>query len=476
MISATYNTVYSETEIMPRNPHFKLKSQIESLRIRFGQHENLPFHNILSDKMETLASEYMQNTRNRIFSFDVTVSAFISQVLNADPSCRKAVANVVAERVAMGLPECSYNTGPYCNARLRLSEHFIYSLVTDSARSLDQQSNSEWKWKNRSLKLVDGTTLIMADTDENQLEYPQSDSQKENVGFPITRLVALTSLSTGVLLDYENGPYQGKETGENALFRQIISRQSLEAGDILLGDSYYCSYFMIVLLQRMGVDVIFEQHGSRKTDFRIGEQIGTRDHIVILGKPQRPKWMDKEEYQQMPTTLTVREFKSKGKVIVTTIIDPKYATKNEIGKLYSKRWLVEVDFLFIKAIMQMDFLRCKTPEMVRKEIGIHLLAYNLIRTVIAQSACKTGVSPREISFKGTIQLLDSFSLLFIIVDEERYLSLYNMMLSKIATHKIGNRPGRSEPRAIKRRPKPYPFLNESRALDRKRSFNNKKYA
>ena len=417
-------SAYWETEIMPRNPHFKVKSQIEALRVRFGQHENLPFHNIFSDKVETLASEYMPNTRNRIFSSSVTLSAFISQILSTDGSCNKAVANIAAERAAIGLPECSSNTGPYCNARSRLSENFIYSLVIDSGCSLDQQSNSEWKWKERSVKLVDGTTLLMADTDKNQQEYPQANSQKENVGFPITRLVALTSLTTGALLDYENGPYQGKETGENALFRQIISRQSLVEGDLLLGDSYYCSYFMIILLQRIGVDVVFEQHGSRKTDFRKGKQIGTRDHIVILKKPQRPKWMDKEEYQQMPDELTVREFKSKGKVIVTTILDPKYATKSEIGKLYTKRWLVEVDFLFIKTIMQMDFLRCKTPEMVRKEIGIHFLAYNLIRTVIAQSACKAGISPREISFKGTIQLLNSFGLLFIMIDEERYLLLY----------------------------------------------------
>jgi hypothetical protein len=425
MISATYNANYMVPEIMLKNQHFKVKSQIDSLKIRFGQHENLPFHNVLSDKIEILTNEYMPNTRNRIYSPDITISAFISQVLNQDSSCRKAVANVAAERAAMGLPECSYNTGPYCNARSRLSEDLIYSLVINTGNSLDQQSKSEWKWKERSVKLVDGTTLLMADTDENQQEYPQSNSQKDNVGFPITRLVALTSLTTGALLDYENGPYQGKETGENALFRQILSRQSLVEGDILLGDSYYCSYFMIVLLQLIGVDVVIEQHGSRKTDFRKGKQIGTRDHIVVLEKPQRPKWMAKEEYQQMPDTLTVREFKSKGKVIVTTITDPKDATKNEISKLYTKRWLVEVDFLFIKTIMEMDFLRCKTPEMVRKEIGINFLAYNLIRTVIAQSACKAGVSPRQISFKGTIQILDSFGLLFIMVGEEQYLLLYN---------------------------------------------------
>lgn len=461
---------------MPRNPHFIVNNQIESLRFRFGQHENLPFHNILSTKIETSASEYMPNTRDRIFSPSVTLSAFIFQSLSTDGSCKKAVANVAAERSALGLPECSSNTGPYCNARSRLSEDFIYSLVIDSGHSLDHQSNSEWKWKERPVKLVDGTTLLMADTEKNQQKYPQTNSQKENVGFPITRLVAITSLTTGALLDYENGPYRGKETGENALFRQILSRQSLVDGDILLGDSYYCSYFMIVLLQRLGVDVVFEQHGSRKTDFRKGKRIGTRDHIVIWEKPQKPKWMDKEEYQQMPDTLTLREFKSKGKVIVTTIINSKDATKNEISKLYTKRWLIEVDFLFIKTIMQMEFLRCKTPEMVRKEIGIHFLAYNLIRTVIAQSACKAGLLPRAISFKGTIQLLNSFGLLFIMVDEERYLIIYEMVLSKIATNKIGNRAGRSEPRAVKRRPKPYPRLNESRTLDRNRSFEKKKYA
>ncbi len=462
---------------MARNPHFQLQGQIESLKFRYGQHENLPFHDLLSDQIEIAVDKYIQNNiQNRIYPPVVTVSAFISQALNSDSSCKKAVANVAAERAIQGLPECSNNTGPFCKARSRLPEDFIKSLVISTGQSLNDQSKMEWNWKGRPVNIVDGTTVTMADTVKNQEEYPQPDSQKEGAGFPIARLVGVTSFTTGAILDYEIGPYQGKETGEHSLFRQILRRGNLVKGSILLGDSYYCSYFLIALLQQIRIDVIFEQHGGLKTDFRKGEKISTRDHIVIWEKPQRPKWMDKEQYQQMPDTVTVREFKSKGKVLVTTMIDPAYATKNELGKLYTERWLIEVDFRFIKTIMQMEFLRSKTPEMVRKEIGIHFLAYNMIRTVIAQSACKAGVLPREISFKGTIQLLDSFSLIFLVVEDQQYLLLYNMILSKIATNKIGNRPGRSEPLSLKRRPKAYPFLNEHRWLDKERSIKNKKYA
>nr|QNO46826.1 hypothetical protein AEBCLJCM_00003 [Methanosarcinales archaeon ANME-2c ERB4] len=399
--------------------------------------------------------------RDRIYSPLITLSAFLSQVLSSDHSCRNAVAKVLAERVAQGEPPCSSNTKSYCKARLRLPERLVRRLVRETGRLLHLKSEEDWKWKGRSVKLVDGTTVSMPDTPENQKMYPQPEGQKEGVGFPIARLVAIISLSCGAVLDVAIGPYKGKETGEHALLRQILS--SISTGDIILGDRYYCSYFLIVMLQWLGVDSVFQIHARRKSDFRRGKHLGKKDHIVIWEKPkQRPNWMNESMYRQMPDTLTIREIKINRKVIITTLLDPKEVTGEEIGELYTKRWLIEVDFSFIKTVLQMDVLRCKTPDMVRKEIWVHLLAYNLIRTVMAQTAHRYNLPPRTLSFKGTLQQLNAFKERFLRTAEKRLFTMCGHLLKAIASHRVGNRPGRSEPRAVKRRRKPYPLLTKPR--------------
>jgi hypothetical protein len=309
--------------------------------------------------------------------------------------------------------------------------------------------------------LVDGTTVSMPDTPENQKMYPQPEGQKEGVGFPIARLVAIISLSCGAVLDVAIGPYKGKETGEHALLRQILG--SISAGDIILGDRYYCSYFLIAMLQRLGADAVFQIHGSRKSDFRRGKRLGKKDHIVTWEKPkQRPDWMDESMYRQMPDTLTMREIEINGKVITTTLLNPTEVTRKEIGELYTKRWLIEVDFRFIKTVLQMDILRCKTPDMVCKEILVHLLAYNLIRTVMAQAAYRYNLPPRTLSFKGTLQQLNAFKDTLLCADEKSLPDFYKYLLEAISSQHVGDRPGRSEPRAVKRRRKPYPLLTKPR--------------
>ena len=399
--------------------------------------------------------------RNRIYPPVVTLSAFISQVLNSDHSCRDAVARVVAERVSEGKAACSENNSPYSRARQRLPEALLKQLVQETGAALDEQSDPQWQWKGRPVKLVDGTTVSMPDTPQNQEVYPQPDSQKQGLGFPIARLVGAISLSTGAVLDYAIGPYQGKATGEHALLRTILD--CFSRGDIMLADRYYCTYFLIAMLQSMGVDAVFQQHGSRKSDFRRGQRLGIKDHLTTWTKPPRPDWMDEETYLAIPQTLTVREIKSYGKVIVTTILDPKQATRKEIAKLYSQRWLVEVDLRSIKETLQMGVLRCKTPEMVRKEISVHFIAYNLIRMVMAQAALRKGISPRTISFKGTIQTLNAFRTRIGLVDDDKLPTFFEALLDAVAGHRVGNRPGRSEPRAVKRRPKCHPLLSIPRS-------------
>ena len=398
--------------------------------------------------------------RSRIFPPVVTLSAFISQVLSSDHSCRDTVARVIAERSSEGKATCSEDSSPYCRARQRLPEELLKQLMQETGATVNEQSDPQWQWKGRPIKLVDGTTVSMPDTPENQRTYPQPDSQKQGLGFPIARLVGVISLATGALLDYAIGPYQGKETGEHALLRTILD--CFSSGDIMLGDRYYCTYFLIARLQSMAVDAVFQQHASRKSDFRRGQRLGIKDHLTTWTKPSRPDWMDEQTYLAMPQTLTVREIKSGGKVIVTTILDPKQATRKEIAKLYTQRWIVEVDLRSIKETLQMGVLRCKTPTMVRKEITVHFIAYNLIRAVMALAAWRNGVSPRTISFKGTIQTLNAFQAKIAFVDDGKLSAFFEDLLDAVTGHQVGNRPGRSEPRAVKRRPKPYPLLNTPR--------------
>jgi IS4 transposase len=440
----------------------RISHQINALKRRFAQTEGLPFSDVLPDEtIRTIMDEEVGSYRDRIFSPLITLSAFLSQALSSDPSCRNAVAKVLAERVAQGKPPCSSNTKSYCEARLRLPTSLVRRLVRETGRLLHLKSEEGWKWKGRSVKLVDGTTVSMPDTPENQKMYPQPEGQKEGVGFPIARLVAIISLSCGAVLDVAIGPHKGKETGEHALLRQILG--SISAGDIILGDRYYCSYFLIVMLQRLGADSVFQIHGSRKSDFRRGKHLGKKDHIVIWEKPkQRPAWMNESMYRQMPDTLTIREIKITGKVITTTLLYPKEVTRKEIGELYMERWLIEVDFRFIKTVLQMDVLRCKTPDMVCKEIWVHLLAYNLIRTVMAQAAHRYNLPPRTLSFKGTLQQLNAFKDTFLRTAEKSLPIVYGYLLEGIISHRVGNRPGRSEPRAVKRRRKPYPLLTKPR--------------
>lgn len=398
--------------------------------------------------------------RDRIYSPVVTLSAFIAQVMGDDQSCRKAVARIVAERAEQGKPSCSAGTGAYCQARKRLPMALIDNLLRQTGGELHGQTPAHWQWKGHKVVLADGSTVSMADTPGNQEEFPQPASQEPGLGFPLARLVVLISLATGAVLDMSVGPNKGKQTGEHALLRQIMG--ALEAGDIFLADRYYCTYFLIFTLSGKGVDSVIQSHASRKVDFRLGKRLGRRDHVVEWHKPARPAWMDDDTYQTIPATMLVRETRVGGRVLVSTLLDPAQATKEELGDLYKRRWAVEVDLKFIKQIMKMDILRGRSPEMVKKEIGVHLLAYNLIRTVMAQAADWGQIAPNMISFKGTIQLLEAFAERIALAAEEERWRLVDELLRAIAYHRIGQRPGRVEPRAVKRRPKPFPRLTKPR--------------
>lgn len=425
--------------------------------------EAVDFFNVLTgpDLLER-TEEYLPAHRERLYPPTITLSMFMKQSLSADRSCQRAVNAWAAQRTAEGLAVQSIRTGAYCRARQRLPLQMITALARESGRLLSTQARDSWRWRGRAVKLADGTGISMPDTAENQARYPQPRTQAQGVGFPLIRLVCVICLSTGVVLDVAMAPHAGKGHGEVDLFRGLLD--TLHAADVLLADSHYCNYFMIATLQAAGVDVLFAQHGARTTDFRRGQTLAKRDHIVHWRKPRAcPDWMTRQQYAAFPGEIVVREVKVNGQILVSTLTDHRDVRKGELSKLYAMRWNVELDLRNIKTTLQMDVLSCLTPQMVEKELWVYLLAYNVIRLLMAQAAHHAGIHPREVSFKHTVQIWTEWISRSLVTCR---LGAGADLLRLIAQLHVGNRPGRLEPRARKRRPKSYQWLKVPRTRAR----------
>ena len=460
-------------------PSRTLTAQFRLILTSFLQRPGLPFADVLPEEAIQRAFDdedvRFADDQEAVYTPAITLWAFLSQVLFKDEqrSCVAAVARVVVLLVALERGPCSSNTGAYCRARGKLSEEVIHQLALDVADGCQRQIDAAWLWHGRHVYLVDGTTVGMPDTPENQEAYPQLPLQQKGLGFPIARVVMLMSLATGMVKDMAMGPYTGKETGETALLRQLLS--GFESGDILLGDRYYCSYFMIALLMERGIDFVTRVHQLRTVDFRRGRRLGKGDHTVQWKLPQKPKWMDQQTYERMPASIKIREvhvhvaqpgFRTGSFVVVTTLTDAAEYTKDDIAELYHSRWLAELDIRAIKITLGMDILRCKTPEMVRKEMWTCLLGYNLIRQTMLQSARRSGLQPRQLSFTAAMQSIAASWLVIVLCEDRVAERLIEAALASLPDHIVGHRPGRIEPRALKRRPKPHALLTKPRAQAR----------
>jgi hypothetical protein len=446
----------------------------------FAEDKSLPFTEILDAGMveDALAADQVSYNQS-IYTPFVTLCTFLSQVLDPDHSCRAAVARVIVWLAIHDRKPCSEQTGTYCDARLRLPLGVVQHLVRRIGNEAEAAAAPDWLWKGRRVLLVDGTTASMPDTPRNQAAFPQPNSQAKGVGFPVVRMVAIIALATGVVLDLATGPYAGKETGETALLRELWDR--LEPGGIVLGDRVFASYFGIAGLSERGLDGLFRMHQARKYDFRRGRRLGVEDHVVVWTKPDRPYWIDEATYRRVPAELRVRELRFKvvqpgfrvdELVLVTTMVGAELYSKEELADLFLQRWHIELDFRSIKCALKMDILRCQSPEMVVKEIWMHLLAYNLIRGVVAQAARAHGRAPRRVSFTGAWQTMKAFHESLVGASPAERQRLVVVMLKAIAGHRVGDRPGRVEPRANKRRPKKQRYLNEPRREARKRLMAN----
>jgi hypothetical protein len=399
----------------------------------------------------------------------VTFWAFFWQRLSADRSCRAALKRLAAWMARHGRQLDDADTGPYCKARARLPESALHRLMRQLGAQTHHEAAAAWLWCHRRVKMVDGSTAIMADTLANQEAYPQLSSQKPGLGFPIARFVVIFCLATGSVLEAAIGQYQGKRTGENALFRSLWDE--LEPGDVVLADRYFGSYFDLVLLKQRGVDSVFRLHQRRKCDFRRGRRLGREDQIVRWDRPARPDWMDQATYDRVDATVEVRiirirvaqrGFRTRVLEVVTTLLDAEVYTKKDVAVLYRKRWHVELDLRSIKVVLGMDLLLSKTPEMVRKEIWMTLLGYNVVRALMVRAGLAHQREVRQLSFKGALQTLQEFGPGLRDASSPGRPWLWRVLLSSIAADQEGYRPDRTEPRARKRRPKPYPLLTRPR--------------
>ena len=437
-----------------------LRLQIRHFKNTFFQVGDLPFKNLLPD---TLIRTIHQSgdVRETVFTPLVTLKAFLLQVLSSTGSCKEAVSHILTERLSSGYNANSMNTGPYCKARQRLSLVHLKQALLSVGGALHQQAPPAWLWQGFRVVLLDGTTLLMPDTEDNQATYPQQSVQKPGLGFPIMRLVGLLSLATGSCIGYATGSYQGKGSGETSLFSRLIS--ILIKGDLLLADRYYTTYAIMAMMIDKGIPLVFRQRANVKSDFRKGQRLGTKDHVIRFKKPPRkPVWMTAEAYNELPNEIIIREFAVKGVVYVTTLIDATRYPKTELAELYQQRWKVELDFRTIKTHMGMDMLRCQSAQMVDKEVAAHLLAYNLIRANLSKAAHMNNKKPRYISFMATVQLMRHTAGLCLTLTTTALEKLLEPLLTAMSYTEIGKRERPNQPRVIKRRPKSFPLMTKPR--------------
>jgi hypothetical protein len=453
-------------------------SSLKAIRARFARNEGLPFAEVLTEaNILDVLHEQGVTFRDRVFTPVTTMWGFLSQVLSEDQSCRDTVSRIIAHRAASGLPVCSPNTSSYCTARSRLPTRVVRTLATRTAEELQNSVAEEWKWNGRSVYIADGATVSMPDTPENQKAYPQPPNQQPGLGFPLARIMALLSLATGACQDLEIAPYEGKGTGEKNLLRRMY--KTFKAGDVVLLDSLFDDYFLACELRQLSVDLVAHAKYARAGSEL--KQSGPEGEILAWQRPAKPRGMTREKYRSYPEELVMRRVKVDARdqnnrveqfEVITTILDVSIDGK-QIGGLYEHRWEGEVDLRSIKSTMQMDVLRCRTPEMIHKEIWTHMLAYNLLRTVMAVAAHENNLEPRQVSFKGAKQAVTAFAPKIEAAPPARRGTLIDALLTMIAYHRVGDRPGRWEPRARKRRERKAAPLTQPRDVAKQASNRSK---
>ncbi|WP_223278674.1 IS4 family transposase, partial [Nostoc sp. 'Peltigera membranacea cyanobiont' 232] len=424
--------------------------RVQILKDKFSQSLGLPFKELLpSSVIEQALEELKIRYYRRLFDPIVTIWAFLSQVLDTDKSCHNTVSQVISYLAGQEEELPSTDTSAYCQARSRLPETLLEKLFRETGQNLEQKVTTEYLWCGRNVKVIDGSTVSMPDTLENQKAYPQPSTQASGCGFPIAKIGVIFSLATGaaiaICIDVLN-------THDIKLARNLY--KFLNPLDILLGDRAFCAYADLISIKNLNCDAVFRKHQARKTTMRKGKIIGSSDKLVTWYKPKRcPQGLSKDEFNALPSTITVREiyyyivvpgFRTERVSLITTLLDTTaYSTLDIVG-LYGQRWDVELDLRHLKTTLGMDILRCKTPSMVRKEIYVYLLAYNLLRGLMWSAGTSYTTPPLRLSLQGTRHHLNNFIPELLAATSTKRLKIYRTLLKVIAHKAVPDRPARNE--------------------------------
>ena len=443
-----------------------LGRRVQHLRQQSLLHLDLLLSPFVPSRLLSQADEG-PNSRDRVYNLRRTFFGFLYQVLNPDCPCRQVVRQIQALCALDGGRRVDEGTSGYCQARARMPWDILPRLRCAAAARAEQTAQL---WHGLRVKVIDGTTTSAPDTAKNQRAYPQPSGQKPGCGFPLIKLVGVFSLATGALLDYAKG---NQHQHELSLLQKLLDQ--FKAGDLALADRGFCSYALLALLFLRGVPSLFRLHHARPSDLRQGKRLGKNDRLVVWCKPwpwQRPRFVPKAVWKLIPRQLSVRVvrfvldvpgFRTQSVTLVTTLLDPKAYPAEELARLYLRRWRIELWFRDIKTAMGMEVLRCKSPKMLHKELEMFFVAYNLIRSLMAQAGAINEVPMERLSFKGTVDSVRQFSgALAQARSRKKQQQLIARLLEIIAQDQLPDRPGRREPRAVKRRPKPYQLLNRPR--------------
>jgi hypothetical protein len=413
-------------------------------------------------------------SRQRHWSLRLTCWTFLAQVLSPGSACRAAVRQAQAHARLEDRPVPADEDSAFCQARLRLPLEFLHQCVAHVGLSLEQGVGAAQRWCGHRVKVLDATTLTAQDTPANQKAFPQHPDQAPGCGFPLLRLAGLFCLASGALLGWATGDYWQSEMALAGTLWELLA-----PGEVLLADRYYGCYRVLALVRARGADAVCRLHGSRAADFRRGQRLGPMDRRVTWTRPrQLPAGLSWEEWLAFPATLTVRlvrvrveekGFRTRTVTLVTTLLDAQKYPVSALAALYRRRWQVELSFRQIKTALSMEHLMVRSPEMIARSLAMHLLAYQLIRALMQEAAQSWDVPLERISFQGAVDAARHFGEAVLRARSRRgRQALLAELLRVLAADAVPERPGRREPRALKRRPKRYPRLDCPRRQYRER--------
>ena len=454
----------------PKTGFAKFQEKLSKLRNSTLSELSVIFGDLVP--MEQLApTKNGKNSRVRVYSANVTFWGFLFQVLSTGTACREVVRKVQSFCSEKELPLPSSNNAAYCTARTRVKDSDLEVIHKKVCEKVEQRVIADQRWKGRDVRVLDGTGITLPDTPKNQAEFPQPSIQRKGCGFPVMKVVACFCLASGALLKWVETELKRHES---RILQQFIG--FLKPGDVVLTDRGFSSYGNLASLFKEGIDALMRVHQMKKLNYNEGKALGPMDRLVTWLKPKVcPKGWDKDHWANLPETLELRivritievkGFRVRQYDLVTTLLDAELYTSDDLAELYFRRWAVELFFRHIKTTMGMEMLRCKTPEMIRKELRMFIIAHNLIRALMQEAANLYQCDLTRLSFKGTIDTLRHFSYAINATKDslKNRNRVIDEMLLVIASEKVPLRENRSEPRAVKKRPKPFPRLTKHRSI------------